>query len=142
MNKAHGFEDVQIKRIKDVEDINKIQRIRNYRELTEVKDSWIIFGAYLDGEIVAVCGLFIYDRIPHEDYVTGTVAELGAAYTLEEYRGRGIMKILISELIHFARYDCPGLCAVTADASDAVAHIAASLSCLDGDENRIWWQLT
>ena len=94
-------------------------------------------------EIVGICFLFLYRRLPHSDYPTGVIAELGACYTVPEYRRQGIMSELIGTCLENVPQDCPQVGAIVADASNQVIRILMNKygfeDAVEG-ERRLWKQ--
>jgi len=130
--------------VNDLQHINHIQSMRgfNYVHASFIQSNmWVLYGAFINTKLVAICGFFKYYRIPHSDYPNGCVVELGGAYTLPEYRNRGIMSKLVDEMFDHFKEDIENCDAIVADASDLAYPLYKKKGCIDSDEHRIWWPL-
>ena len=123
-----------------VAEMQKMQGLKS-PEFDSIPDDWSVYAAFDEEKIVSICYLFRYKRIPHADYPTGTVAELGGAYTLPEYRGKGIMSAIVKELIGNCEKDLGKVDALIADSTDDAYGIYIKNGAHDSTEHRIWWQL-
>ena len=130
----------------DIHFINELQRQRGYVLISEgsLPEEWVGYGAFTQQEeIVGICFLFLYRRLPHSDYPTGIIAELGACYTVPEYRRQGIMSELIGTCLKNVPQDCPQVGAIVADASNQVIRILMNKygfeDAVEG-ERRLWKQ--
>lgn len=130
----------------DIHFVNELQRQRGYNEISEdhFPAEWVGYGAFTDQEQIAgVCFLFLYRRIPHNDYPGGMIAELGACYTVPEYRRQGIMSELIGTCLKNIPNDCPCVDAIVADASNQVIRILMEKYGFEDavtGERRLWKQ--
>lgn len=109
--------------------------------VSSIPEEWSVYGAFDGNRLVSVCYLFRYKRIPHQDYPTGVVAELGGAYTLKEYREKGIMSVLVDTLLKNSEHDLGKLDAIIADSTDEAYGIYKKCGAQDSTEHRIWWSL-
>ena len=110
----------------DIHYINDLQDQRNFERIRDGKlpENWVAYGAFTEeGRIAGISFLFLYRRLPHEDYPTGWIAELGGCYTDPEFRQQGIMSKLIGLSLERMPQDCPQAGAVVADASNYVIRI-------------------
>ena len=130
----------------DIHFINKLQMQRGYALISEdtLPREWVGYGAFTqEGQIVGICFLFLYRRLPHSDYPNGVIAALGACYTVPEYRRQGIMSELIGMSLRNIPADCPQVEAVVADASNHVIRILMEQygfeDAVEG-ERRLWKQ--
>lgn len=130
----------------DIHFINELQRQRGYEQISEdrLPDEWVGYGAFTQEEkIVGICFLFLYRRLPHNDYPSGVIAELGACYTVPEYRRQGIMSELIGTCLKNIPQDCPQVNAIVVDASNQVIRILMEKygfeDAVEG-ERRLWKQ--
>jgi GNAT superfamily N-acetyltransferase len=62
--------------------------------------AWI---AEIDGKIVASSGLVLFRRPPHLENLSGVEAYIMNMYTMPEWRGKGLAKALLEQLICFAK---------------------------------------
>lgn len=130
----------------DIHFINELQMQRGYALISEesLPREWVGYGAFTqEGQIVGICFLFLYRRLPHSDYPNGVIAELGACYTVPEYRRQGIMSELIGMSLKNIPADCPQVEAVVADASNHVIRILMEQYGFEdavAGERRLWKQ--
>lgn len=130
----------------DIHLINELQRQRGYALIAEdtLPPEWKGYGAFTpDGQIVGICFLFLYRRLPHSDYPNGVIAELGACYTVPDYRRQGIMSELIGTCLKSVPSDCPQVEAIVADASNHVIRILMEQYGFEdavAGERRLWKQ--
>ncbi len=76
--------------------------------------SWL---ALEDKKIIATSGMSFVEKPPYYSNPSGKICLLSSMYTLEEYRRRGIAKVLLGKVVEEAKaYGC---CAVQITASDA-----------------------
>ena len=130
----------------DIHSINELQKRRGFSQIDEdrLPEEWVGYGAFTKEEqIVGICFLFLYRRLPHGDYPSGVIAELGACYTVPEYRRQGIMSELIGTCLKNIPQDCPQVGAVVSDASNHVISILMKRygfeDAVEG-ERRLWKQ--
>lgn len=127
---------------KDLPSINDLlieQRISPLH-ISRLPEEWLLYGAFEEDKLIALCGLFCSRRFPHRDYPNGYVAELGALYTSPAYRNRGIMTDLIREALKRIPEDRPGLDALTADSNEMSARLLRKAGFKDAvsGETRLW----
>ena len=103
-------------------------------------EEWLLYGAFEEDQLIALCGLFCSRRFPHRDYPNGYVAELGALYTSPAHRNRGIMTALIREALKRIPEDRPGLDALTADSNEMSTELLRRAGFKDtvSGETRLW----
>ncbi len=129
----------------DIPYINALQRRRGFEEIEEgqLPAEWIVYGAFSGEEIIGICILFLYRRLPHSDYPGGLIAELGGCYTVPEYRGKGVMSALVGTCLEHLPGDCPEAGAIVSDASSHVISILMNQygfeDAVEG-ERRVWKQ--
>ena len=75
-----------------------IEYTKNYIEENLNKDLFM-FGAFEQNEIVAICGYNIWNGFPSMTNHSGKIAYLCSAYTKQKFRGKGIMKDLLNNII-------------------------------------------
>lgn len=73
-----------------------VENTRKYLEENLNKDFYM-FGAYINGELVSICGYIVWLSLPTMTNIEGRIAYLCSAYTKTEYRGRGIIKELLNK---------------------------------------------
>lgn len=73
-----------------------VENTRKYLEENLNKDLYM-FGAYINGELVSICGYIVWLSLPTMTNIEGRIAYLCSAYTKTEYRGRGIIKELLNK---------------------------------------------
>ena len=56
-----------------------------------------MFGAYINDELVSICGYIVWLSLPTMTNIEGRIAYLCSAYTKTEYRGQGIIKELLNK---------------------------------------------
>ena len=127
---------------KDLPSINDLlieQRISPLH-ISRLPEEWLLYGAFEEDKLIALCGLFCSRRFPHRDYPSGYVAELGALYTSPAYRNRGIMTDLIREALKRIPEDRPGLDALTADSNEMSTRLLRRAGFKDAvsGETRLW----
>ena len=108
----------------DIHFINELQMQRGYALISEdsLPREWVGYGAFTqEGQIVGICFLFLYRRLPHSDYPNGVIAELGACYTVPEYRRQGIARRMLSELMREGRDEGIGRFTLEVRASNEAA---------------------
>lgn len=126
--------------------VNKIQESRGLQKINKSfwdsnKNNWVVYAAFDDDNIVCISYLFPYNRIPHTDYPSGYIAELGGTYTIPEYRNKGIATKVVYEMLYNVKNDLPLLDAIVADSTDEGYPIYKKLGFIDSDTPRIWKQL-
>ena len=81
------------------EEENKILiNTKFYIEENLNKDLYM-FGAYINKELVAICGYNVWNCFPTIANIGGRIGYLCSVYTKQEYRGRGIIKELLNKSI-------------------------------------------
>lgn len=73
-----------------------LENTRKYLEENLNKDLYM-FGAYINGELVSICGYIVWLSLPTMTNIEGRIAYLCSAYTKAEYRGQGIIKELLNK---------------------------------------------
>lgn len=73
-----------------------VENTRKYLEENLNKDFYM-FGAYINGELVSICGYIVWLSLPTMTNIEGRIAYLCSAYTKTEYRGQGIIKELLNK---------------------------------------------
>ena len=72
-----------------------VENTKKYLDENLNKDFYI-YGAYINEELVSICGYIVWLSLPTMTNVEGKIAYLCSAYTKKEYRGRGIIKGLLN----------------------------------------------
>jgi GNAT superfamily N-acetyltransferase len=67
------------------------------------KDRFIAWIAEEDGKVIGTSGLCFYTLAPSHNNMSGGVAYIQNMYTLPEYRGRGIAKVLFDKVLTEAK---------------------------------------
>lgn len=138
-------EQIMIRKLNET-DLEQVNEMQEYRGLAKINTSffsssandWVIYGAF-DGEhLVSVSFLFPYRRIPNEDCPYEYVAELGGAYTLPEYRNKGIASKVIETMLNNVKNDLPLLDVILANTTDASHSLYKKFGFEDEDSRRIW----
>lgn len=133
--------EIRILQENDIKALNKLQAERGYNEIGDYFNSsecrWVIFGAFDNDELVSVVGLFPYKRMPHADYPSGSIAELGGLYTKPEYRRLGIGTKLVSSILEYAKKEML-LDAIVADSTENGYNITNKFGFEDSTEHRQW----
>ncbi len=80
------------------EEKNILEYTKQYLEECLNKELYM-FGAYIQDELIAICGYNVWNSFPTMENHTGKMAYLCSAYTKREYRGQGIMNELVSNSI-------------------------------------------
>ena len=78
-------------------------RIQAYLEEHILDGSCLCAVLEIQGQIVAVAMLCVYDEIPDEINTNGKCAKLCSVYTLPAFRGRGYMEALLRYLLEEAK---------------------------------------
>ena len=73
-----------------------VENTRKYLEENLNKDLYM-FGAYINGELVSICGYIVWLSLPTMTNIEGRIAYLCSAYTKKEHRGQGIIKELLNK---------------------------------------------
>lgn len=136
---------MNIKRLtnNDIIDINRIQECRGFAKIKNdiIPNNWVVYGAYEGDNIIGICFLFEYRRIPHSDYPSGYIAEIGGAYTMPEHRHKGIMTELVKTIMENRKNDIPICDAIVADATDEAVSIYKKFGFEQSTEHRVWCRL-
>ena len=75
----------------------RLEQQKEYHEC--LNKELYMFGAYIQDELIAICGYNVWNSFPTMENHTGKMAYLCSAYTKREYRGQGIMNELVSNSI-------------------------------------------
>lgn len=122
--------------INDLDRINVLQESLGYNGINDIVGH--LFGCFDDTSLIAIVGIFPYNRLPHVDFPSGKVAEVGGLYVKKEYRRQGVA----TKLLGYALESCKSLCldAYVIDCKDASYEIFKSYGfepALSG-EHRMW----
>ena len=80
-----------------------LDAIRDYLRWKMATDEFLAWVAEADGQVVAISGLVFFERPPDAGNAAGVDAYLMNMYTLPAWRGRGIARVLLDEIIGFVR---------------------------------------
>jgi GNAT superfamily N-acetyltransferase len=96
--------------------LREVGEIKEEEEATKVADAnqkyfadalptgdFVAWIAEIDGKIVASSGLVLFRRPPHLENLSGVEAYIMNMYTMPEWRGKGLAKALLEQLICFAK---------------------------------------
>jgi GNAT superfamily N-acetyltransferase len=96
-----------IKEIMHLEDSDKdrvlAEELRRFFRAAMPKDRFIAWIAEEDGKVIGTSGLCFYTLAPSHNNMSGGVAYIQNMYTLPEYRGRGIAKVLFDKVLTEAK---------------------------------------
>lgn len=129
----------------DVDKINKIQKLRGFKEIS-IQDldnnNWILYGA-LDssGNLVGIVGIYIYSRLPHNDYPNGIIAEIGSLYVMTEARGNNLGCKLVNTILGDIRKNESSIDAIVCDTTKAGYAVFKKCGFIESTEHRQWIQL-
>jgi GNAT superfamily N-acetyltransferase len=84
-------------------DAEMTEGLRKFFSATMPGDEFIAWIAEEDGRMVGTSGLCFFELAPSYKNMSGRVAYIQNMYTLPEYRGRGIAKILFDKLLTEAK---------------------------------------
>jgi len=79
-------------------------------------DRYLCAIAELDGELVGMASLVMFDRVPNPDQPRRLAGDIQSVYVEPEHRGRGLGRQLVELLIDEA--DRRGIAKLTADSSE------------------------
>lgn len=103
------FLEMRIKLFKELGEINEdsdiqplIKAMRSYY-LEHIGKDLICWFAIVDGKTVATSSLNLALRIPYHNNLQGAEGYILNVYTLPEFRGKGIARQLILEIMNYAR---------------------------------------
>ena len=80
-----------------------LDAMRDYFRRAMSTDEFLAWVAEVDGQVVAISGLVLFERPPDAGNPTGVEAYLMNMYTLPAWRGRGLASALLDEIIRFVR---------------------------------------
>ena len=80
-----------------------LDAIRGYLQRTMSTDEFLAWVAEVDGQVVAISGLVFFERPPDAGNPAGVDAHLMNMYTLPAWRGQGLARALLDEIIGFVR---------------------------------------
>ena len=67
------------------------------------KGEFLAWVAEVDGRLVGISGLILFERPPTADNLSGQEGYVLNMYTVPEWRGKGIATALLTEIINFAK---------------------------------------
>ena len=80
-----------------------LDAMRDYFQRTLSTDEFLAWVAEVDGQVIAISGLVFFERPPDAGNPAGVEAYLMNMYTLPAWRGRGLARALLDEMIGFVR---------------------------------------
>ncbi len=80
-----------------------LDALRGYLQRTMATDEFLAWVAECDGQVVAISGLVFFERPPDAGNLAGVEAYLMNMYTLPAWRGRGLARALLDEIIGYVR---------------------------------------
>ena len=96
-----------IKDVQHMEDSDKdealAEQTRKFFNATIPVNRFISWIAEADGRIIGTSGLCFYSLAPSFKNMSGGVAYIQNMYTLPEYRGRGVAKVLFAKVLSEAK---------------------------------------
>ncbi len=80
-----------------------LDALRDYLQRKMSTDEFLAWVAEVDGQVVAISGLVFFERPPDASNPDGVDAYLMNMYTLPPWRGQGLARALLDEIIGFVR---------------------------------------
>ena len=80
-----------------------LEAIRGYLRRTLGSGEFLAWVAEADGQVVASSGLVFFERPPDAGNLAGVDAYLMNMYTVPAWRGRGLARALLDEIVRFVR---------------------------------------
>ncbi len=80
-----------------------LDAMRDYFQRTMATDKFLAWVAEVDGQVVAISGLVLFERPPDAGNPAGVDAYLMNMYTLPAWRRQGLARALLDEIIGFVR---------------------------------------
>jgi GNAT superfamily N-acetyltransferase len=80
-----------------------LDALRGYLQRTMATDQFLAWVAEVDGQVVAISGLVFFERPPDAGNPAGVEAYLMNMYTLPAWRGLGLARALLDEIIGHVR---------------------------------------
>ena len=138
------YTEIRFRRLTNT-DLPSINGLLKEQEIPPLRsrlpEEWLLYGAFEEDRLIALCALFCYRRFPHRDYPNGYVAELGALYTSPSHRNRGIMSALLREVLDRIPEDRPELDVLTADSNVLSTKLLRKAGFMDAvaGETSLWF---
>lgn len=108
--------------LSDIDEVNKIQKIRGFKE-------------------IGIVGIYIYSRLPHDDYPNGTIAEVGSLYVVPEARGNNLGCKLVKAILDDVRKTESSIDAIVCDTTETGYAVFKKCGFIESTEHRQWIQL-
>ena len=70
--------------------------------LSNINKSLICYGAIDRDEIISIASLCLFNRIPYQENLNGKEGYILNVFTSPEFRGKGLAKLLVQEIINYA----------------------------------------
>ena len=85
------------------QEVPLLDAMRDYFRRAMSTDEFLAWVAEVDGQVVAISGLVLFERPPDASNPAGVEAYLMNMYTLPAWRGRGLASALLDAIIGFVR---------------------------------------